>query len=191
MKQNMLFLRKIILAAALVVLAIVYALQLLLSLKSDVKTFGCTKNFDKIEITSSQNGKIELSKTDGVWKTGSVDADESAVDELVQNVKNIRCLGLIEKSADETSLERYGLTESNKISVAVFDAEKKVFSFEIGKDAASGAQNYVRFENAGGIYLSSSGLREVFSVKNDDLIKKDESEENPGEENSSALKTVE
>ncbi len=176
MKYNMLFIRKIVLASAVAVLALIYACQVVLGSKSSVKNFGCAKDFDRIQIQSQEKGLVELKKIDGAWKTGSKDVDETSSSDFVDAIKNIRCLGIVEKSSDEASLERYGLTPANRISVSVFSSDKVLFSFEIGKDAAEGSQSYVRIGDGKEIYLCASSLRETFSINEEDIIKEEKSE---------------
>lgn len=175
----MLFVRKTILVCALVLLSVVYVCQVLNGAKSPVKNFGLEKDFDKIIISSQEKGSFELKKNGEVWFVGEDEADENAVSELTEMIKELRCIGVVEKSTDDIANERFGLLENQKINVLVFAADKQLLSIEIGKDAAGGTQNYIRVNRSSEIYLAASGLREVFSVEKDSLKKTSEEKENP------------
>lgn len=175
-----LYTRKIILAAAVAVLAAIYIIQLVLSSRSSEKIFKIEKPFDTIEISSQDNGNLELKRIGNFWKIGGEDAEEIRAERLNDAVKEIKTLGVVSKSSDESAAGRYGFTDAQKISVKVSDGEKELLSLEIGKDAASGQQNYVRINGGSEIYLASGALKSTFSVKKENIVKK--SEENPGEE---------
>ena len=78
---------------------------------------------------------------------------------------------MISKSSGEDALERYGFTDSQKITVKVSDNGKEYLNLEIGKDAANGQQNYIRVNGKSEIYLASGALRQKCSVKTDELKK--------------------
>lgn len=176
------YLRKIILAGAVVVLAVIYIIQSVVSSSSNEKIFKIEKPFDTISISSEENGNLELKRTGDFWKIDDSDVDENRAERLNNAVKEIKTLGIVAKSSDESSIERYGFTDSQKITVKVSDGNGELLSLEIGKDAAGGQQNYVKLDGKSEIYLASGALKSTFNVKKDDIVKKaEEKAENPAE----------
>lgn len=169
-----LYTRKIILAAAVVVLAVIYIIQSVLSSRSPEKIFKIEKPFDTIEISSQDNGSLELKRDGNFWKIGEEDADETRASRLNDAVKEIKTLGVVSKSSDESTAERYGFTDAQKISVKVLGGDEELLTLEIGKDAASGQQNYVKINGGADIYLASGALRSTFNVKKESIVKKAE-----------------
>lgn len=170
MEKN--YTRKIILAAAVALLAVIYIIQSVLSSRSTEKVFKIEKPFDTIEISSEENGKLELKRSGNFWKIDEDDVDETRAERLNNAVKEIKTLGVVAKSSGEAADERYGFTAAQKISVKVSDGENGLLSLEIGKDAAAGQQNYVRINGGSEIYLASGALKSTFNVKKDAIIKK-------------------
>ncbi|MBQ0051766.1 MAG: DUF4340 domain-containing protein [Treponema sp.] len=171
MTKDKLLMRKYILLGAIAVFAVIYALQLVMGAKSPVKDFKIEKSFDTIQIVSADNGTVELKRYGDFWKIGVDDTDLNKVKAIAETVKSIRTLGEISKSSSEDAVERYGLTDAQKITVKVSDNGKEYLSMEIGKDAANGQQNYVRMNGSSTIYLASGALRSAFNVKTEELIK--------------------
>lgn len=168
------YLRKIILAGAVVVLAIIYIIQSALSSRSNEKIFKIEKPFDTILISSEENGNLVLKRTGDFWKIDDSDVDETRAERLNNAVKEIKTLGIVAKSSDESSNERYGFTESQKITVKISGEGSELLSLEIGKDAAGGQQNYVKLDGKSEIYLASGALKSTFNVKKDAIVKKTE-----------------
>ena len=170
--KDKLYLRKIILCTAIVILALIYIFQVISGSRSSVKDFKIEKAFDTIEFSSADKGKVELKRYGDFWKIGMDDVDADKVNLIVEAVKNIRTLGLVSKSSGDDATERYGLTDAQKVSVKVSDNGKEYLSLEIGKDAANGQQNYIRVNGSKDIYLASGALKGKFSYKAEELIKK-------------------
>lgn len=168
------YLRKIILAGAVVILAIIYIIQSAVSSRSNEKIFKIEKPFDTILISSEENGNLELKRDGNFWKIDGKDVDENRAERLNNAVKEIKTLGIVAKSSDESSIERYGFTDSQKITVKVSGEGNELLSLEIGKDAAGGQQNYVKLGGKSEIYLASGALKSTFNVKKDEIVKKPE-----------------
>jgi hypothetical protein len=171
MNMNKLMLRKIILASAVVLLALIYIVQVIASSRSSVKDFVIDKTFDTIEISSSENGNVNLKRYGDFWKVNDEEADSAKAKAISDSLISIKTLSVISKSSGEDAIERYGFTDSQKITVKVSDNGKEYLNLEIGKDAANGQQNYIRVNGKSEIYLASGALRQKCSVKADELKK--------------------
>ena len=171
MNMNKLMLRKIILASAVVLLALIYIVQLISGSRSSAKNFVIDKTFDTIEISSSENGSVNLKRYGDFWKVNDEEADSAKAKAISDSLISIKTLSVISKSSDEDAIERYGFTDSQKITVKVGDNGKEYLNLEIGKDAANGQQNYIRVNGKSEIYLASGALRQKCSVKADELKK--------------------
>ena len=171
MNMNKLMLRKIILASAVVLLALIYIVQVIAGSRSSVKDFVIDKTFDTIEISSSENGSVNLKRYGDFWKVNDEEADSAKAKTISDSLISIKTLSVISKSSGEDALERYGFTDSQKITVKVGDNGKEYLNLEIGKDAANGQQNYIRVNGKSEIYLASGALRQKCSVKADELKK--------------------
>ncbi len=171
MNMNKLMLRKIILASAVVLLALIYIVQVIAGSRSSVKDFVIDKTFDTIEISSSENGNVSLKRYGDFWKVNDEEADSAKAKSISDALISIKTLSVISKSSSEDAIERYGFTDSQKITVKVSDNGKEYLNLEIGKDAVGGQQNYIRVNGKGEIYLASGALRQKCSVKAEDLKK--------------------
>ena len=171
MNMNKLMLRKIILASAVTLLALIYIVQVIAGSRSSVKDFVIDKTFDTIEISSSENGSVNLKRYGDFWKVNDEEADSAKAKAISDSLISIKTLSVISKSSGEDAIERYGFTDSQKITVKVSDNGKEYLNLEIGKDAANGQQNYIRVNGKSEIYLASGALRQKCSVKADELKK--------------------
>lgn len=183
-----LMLRKAILASAVVVLALIYIMQVILGSRSSVKDFVIDKTYDTIEIDSSEKGSLLLKRYGDFWKVNDEEADSGKAKMLSDALNRIKSLSVISKSSNEDAIERYGFTDSSKITVKVSDNGKEYLSLEIGKDAAGGQQNYIRVNGKSEIYLASGALRQKFNVKAEELKapKKEETPAAPSDGESAA-----
>lgn len=182
--MNKIYFRKIILLGAVVVLALIFAVQTIVSLRSSEKVFKFDSDFDAISISSEENGLLELKRDGNVWKIGDEEVEEIRAERFVSALKQVKTLGVVSKSDDENVSERYGFSDSQKISVKAIAAGKDVVALEIGKDAAGGQQNYVKINGSKEIYLASGALKSIFSVKKDEIVKKAEEKQIESAENS-------
>lgn len=181
MNMNKLFLRKIILLGGIALLALIYILQVITGNRSTVRDFIVDKTFDTIEINSSDNGSLLLKRYGDFWKVGDEEADSGKLKLISEAARSLKTLSVISKSSSEDAVERYGFTDGQKITVKVSDNGKEYLTFEIGKDAANGQQNYVRVNGKSEIYLATGALRERFGVTAESL-KAPKKEEAPAPE---------
>lgn len=186
MNNKNLNLRKMILSASVAVLAVIYIVQLISGSRSSVKDFVIDKTFDTIEISSSENGNVSLKRYGDFWKVNDEEADNAKAKSISDSLVSIKTLSVISKSSGEDAIERYGFTDSQKITVKVSDNGKKYLSLEIGKDAANGQQNYIRVNGKSEIYLASGALRQKCSVKAEELKAPKKEETAPAAENAPA-----
>ena len=186
MNTNKLMLRKAILAAGVVVLALIYLLQVIFGSRSSARDFVVDKAFDTIEITSSDNGSVQLKRYGDFWKVNDEEADNGKAKMISDALTRIKTLSLVSKSSGEDAIERYGFTEGSKITVKVSDNGKEYLNLEVGKDAASGQQNYIRVNGKSEIYLASGALRQKLSVKAEALKAPKKEEAAPAAENAPA-----
>ncbi len=170
--MSKIYLRKIILLGAVVVLALVFAVQTIVSSRSSEKVFKFDGDFDTISIFSEENGALELKRDGNIWKTGDEEIEENRAERFVFALKQVKTLGIVSKSGDENVFERYGFSDSQKISVNAGGNGKNLVSLEIGKDAAGGQQNYIKLNGSKEIYLASGALKSTFNVKKDEIVKK-------------------
>lgn len=170
--MSKIYLRKIILLGAVVVLALVFAVQTIVSSRSSEKVFKFDGDFDTISIFSEENGALELKRDGNIWKTGDEEIEENRAERFVSALKQVKTLGIVSKSGDENVFERYGFSGSQKISVNAGEAGKNLVSLEIGKDAAGGQQNYIKLNGSKEIYLASGALKSTFNIKKDEIVKK-------------------
>ena len=164
-------LRKAILSVAVAILALIYIVQLISGSRSSVKDFVIDKTYDTIEIDSSEKGSLLLKRYGDFWKVNDKEADSAKAKSISDALISIKTLSVISKSSSEDAIERYGFTDSQKITVKVSDNGKEYLNLEIGKDAVGGQQNYIRVNGKGEIYLASGALRQKCSVKAEDLKK--------------------
>ncbi|MBR4599280.1 MAG: hypothetical protein IKO39_04445, partial [Treponema sp.] len=125
MNMNKLMLRKAILASAVVLLALIYIVQLITGSRSSVKDFVIDKTFDTIEISSSENGSVSLKRYGDFWKVNDEEADNAKAKSISDSLVSIKTLSVISKSSGEDAIERYGFTDSQKITVKVSDNGKE------------------------------------------------------------------
>lgn len=166
------YLRKFILLGAVVLLAFIYIIQILVSLRSPAKVFKIEKPFDTVSVLSEDNGNFELKLSDGTWTIDGKNVEEYRIERIVNAVKEIKTSGIVEKSSDETDIERYGFTDAQKITVKVSAGDTVLLTLEIGKDAAGGQQNYVKLNGGKEIYLASGGLKSTFNFTKENIVKK-------------------
>ncbi|MBQ9207261.1 MAG: DUF4340 domain-containing protein [Treponema sp.] len=178
MFTNKLMLRKTVLACAVVVLALIYVIQVIAGSRSSVKDFIIDKTYDTIEIASAQNGTITLKRYGDFWKVNDEEADTGKAKLISDAVRSLHTLSVISKSSGGDVDERYGFTDGSKITVRVSDNGKEYLTFEVGKDAANGQQNYIRVNGKSDTFLASGALRQKLSIKPDEL-KAEKKEEAP------------
>lgn len=158
--------RKIILASCALVLALVYAMQLIFSGRTKQETLGIEKEITSIEISSPANGKLSLVQESSGWQVkdensgASYVADSDVVQRLMDSISKIRLLGTAAGAGDE---ERYGLDENSFVKVQAFGNSKLLRTLYAGKDTTSGSQTYVKVDSRPQVYICAESLSGLFN----------------------------
>ena len=162
-------LRKIILLSLIAVLLVVYIVQLASTGRGSVTPYSLSGEPDRIVIESAKNGKIVLTKTDDVWMLGEnkqYDTLSSEVNILVEALREYSVLQVVSKGGDEIL---YGLDDDARISVTAYQDDAVLCQYDVGKDASSIRQSYIRRAGEKDILLISDSWNSVFNVAMDDL----------------------
>lgn len=160
--------RKIILLSLIAILLCVYIIQLASTGKGSMKQVTLDGEPDRIVIESAINGKIILTKKDDVWYLGEkqqYDTLSSEVNTLIDSL-SYSILQTVSKGGDEIL---YGLDDDEKISVAVYQGDAILTQFDVGKDASTSLQSYIRMAGSSDILLISDSFHRVWNVSADDV----------------------
>ena len=156
--------RKIILFCIAVFLLAVYVVQIATSNKNTIKLL--TLNIDDvgtINLSSKESGEITLTNgTDG-WKVGKYKANESKVNQVLEQLKSIKILDTVSSSVNDATASLYGLDSENVISVKVWSGETLLRTIEVGKASVTGGQTYIRVDGEKAVCLASGSLASLFS----------------------------
>lgn len=172
--------RRTILICIAGALAVIFAAQMLLGLRSPQKNFKVKETADFISIENAGE-IISLEKNGDEWLCASKKADAQKVEYLLEHFSEVQTLGIISRSAGEATMERYGLDAP--IVVRAKSGGKELRALFIGKESTSGSQAYVQIEGRKEIFLAQGNLRRDFTFSIADILEKD-SAENPENENS-------
>lgn len=181
--------RKIFLLSAIAILAAIYAVQLVVTNRSPVKTYKLKEKIDCLQI-KNQDGIIKLSLEGGLWYVGDEKqaADDKKVQELTQAISSIKTLGIISRSPATSELERYGFLDNTAMELTALKNGKTVRKVNIGKSGSAANTAYIQIDGSPETQLSTGNLRSIFSVKAEDLKMKVENnlqekpQENPNEQ---------
>lgn len=166
--------RRIILIGVAGALAAIYIAQILLSLRSPQKTFTVKETPDFISIENSGE-LITAQKSGDEWICGANVLDATKVEYLVNEICNIKTLGVATRAADQNALTLYGLDAP--ITVCAKAGGKDLCTLLIGKESATGSQVYIQFAGKKEIYLAQGNLRRDFTFKPENLLQKEDEEE--------------
>ncbi|MBR5646220.1 MAG: DUF4340 domain-containing protein [Treponema sp.] len=156
--------RKIFLLAANAVLLCVCIVQFIVKAQSHVKVFSIKGDIDCIEITKS-DGSFSIVKNDDKWIAGEKQypANSNTVKTMLDAVSSINALDRVASTSGASGIEKYELTDAQKITVTAKRKDKILRTVIIGKNASAGTQCYAVFDKSNDIYLVSGNLRSVFS----------------------------
>lgn len=166
MSNNIFQKRRLILICGIAVLAVIYAFQLAFTGKSQVKTYTVDSDINAVEL-SSASGTILLESKDGAWFMGHYKADASAVQELVNSLKEIKVLGTV--ASNDSDADRYGLSDSSRIFVKAMSGDKVVREIKVGKNTGTNSQSYIQMDGKKQVCLVQGALNSVFSKNADSL----------------------
>ncbi len=174
--------RKLILTAAIAVLAVIYAIQLALTNRSPVKTFNLKNGIDSITIET--NGQtVSLLLEGGLWYVATENGtkksagNDKKIEELSSAIKSIKSLSTVSHSNAQSELERYGFADLTTITVTAAKNGKTVRTIKIGKNANGSANAFIQLDNNSETLLAGGSLRSVFDVSAEDLIQKTDAKE--------------
>ncbi|MFA6937956.1 MAG: DUF4340 domain-containing protein [Treponema sp.] len=160
--------RKIVLLSLIAVFLCIYILQLAFTGKSKAKEVTLETQPDSILIVkggeeANANNSIRVVQENGSWFVAEkkYPADSSVAIKMADGVKSIKLLGEITSNA--SSAEKYGLGDSEKITVTGFKDGKSVRTITVGKDTTSGGQCYVQVDGKGTIYMAEGALHGTYS----------------------------
>lgn len=158
--------RKISLLAVILVLAVIYICQVSFTGRSKIKTLTLNEEIDSLQIND-----LKIYKENGNWFLGEkkYPANETKINNLVNDVKEIKLLGTVSTSLKNA--ERYGLTDEEKISVQAFGNGKLLREIFVGKNTSTNSQSYICVDNKNSIYLAQNALHTNFTVSIDSLRK--------------------
>lgn len=161
--------RLVLIIANIFLLAVVITQGFLLSRDSG-KNYRLKETPDKIEITKAGE-TIKLAWDGENWVLGDkkYPTNDYAVDSLLSAIENIRCLEKVSSVNKVGALDKYELTDDKKITVTAINEGEIVRTVEIGKTASTVSQNFVIVDGSKDIYLATGGLRNVFSVDENNL----------------------
>lgn len=161
--------KRIILQSLIVILLIVYVFQLVSENKGSVKKVTLDGEPDKLIVESATNGKVVLTKKDDVWYLGEnmqYDTLSSEVNILTSALSSYSVLQTVSKGGDEVL---YGLDDDAKISVTAYQNGNVICQVDVGKDASTARQSYIRMAGEKDILLISDSWNSVFNITGDDV----------------------
>lgn len=178
--------RKIVLLAAIAVLAVVYAVQLLTSARTNVKIVSVDSDITRIKISGAVN-ELTLEKEGDAWFAGAEKnpCQAGKINAMVNAVSEIKVLGNV-ASGSESDSERYGFDSA--VTVEAYSGDKLLRTLSIGKITATGSQCYVRIDGKNAVLLAQGALRSSFEVSFDDIKEKPAAP--ASEENQTAAETL-
>ena len=159
--------RKIILLFCAVFLLAVYIFQIATGNKNTVKELTLSEDITSIVLSSKESGDITLTSENGSWLVGKYKANESKVNQILEQIKKVKLLDTVSSSASD--LSRYGLDEENIITVKAFAGENLLRTLEIGKASVTGGQTYIRLDSSKAVLLASGSLAALFSSTREQL----------------------
>lgn len=160
--------RKILLLAAIAVLACVYATQLVFSRSGSVKELKLADEPDSISIARSGGEALTLEKEGGRWLIGEKKyaADQAKVDAMLKALSNIKILETVSFSGDS---DRYGLDEATRLVITASKGGKPLRTVYAGKASSASDQSYAYVDGEKDVLLVAGKLRSEFDKKAESL----------------------
>ena len=151
--------RKTVLLAAILVLALVYVLQLSLGRPAGIREFVLETAPDTIEITGGQAGTVRLVLDGDRWVLNDerYPADAAAVQSMVSAITTVRAPGRVSGNP-----ERGDFGFDSPLTITAFASGKKLRTLHAGKVSANALQTYCRIDGSDDVYLVSGNLRNSF-----------------------------
>jgi hypothetical protein len=104
---------------------------------------------------------VTLAKKDKAWFIRELDrpADSAAVENMLDALKGFKLSALVSQKKD---VNRYELDPENRIHVNVFEGDKIVFEFDMGKTAPTFNHTFVMIAGDSNIYHAKGSFRSYF-----------------------------
>lgn len=155
--------RKLVLLICDALLLVVLILQLCLKAGDRTKNFTISDEVDEVTIANAE-GSFSLVKENDSWFVGDkkYPANETYTSALVEAGMNIKVLDKVASATSDAVLDRYELTEGERLEVTFKSKGKTVRSLYVGKEANASSQTYAIFDDQKDIYLTAQNLRNEF-----------------------------
>lgn len=165
--------RKIVLASACLVLLVIAIIQAVTSRIDPVKVLTIKETIDEVVIDRPQ-GELRLKKNAEDWFVGEKQylANASVCDEIAEAFAEVRLLGKVTKTSDETVLAKYDLNEDKAYKVTVYSEGKALRTFRVGKGSSTNSQVYMMIDGANDVYLASGSVQDDCAKTVSDLRSK-------------------
>ena len=166
--------RKTILLSLVVVLLCMYIVQLMQAARSPIQEFTLKESPDQITIASDALGTVVLNKDADSWTLGdkAYPANDNFAQNIAESVMLVRTLGVVSRSTNEESEQRFGMDSLNAITVTASKGGTSLRTLTLGKAASTGDQTYVRIDGKSDILMASGMLRDVFDKTVEELREK-------------------
>jgi hypothetical protein len=125
------------------------------------------ENLDKIEI-KKPDGAITLEQKEKKWQIAP-NGYPTAEDKIKNITKTVTELSLTDLVSKAKNYERYHLHKDKVIHVLVYEKDKVVRDFEIGKVSPTYGHTYVKIKDDDKVYHARESFRNYFDTKVDDL----------------------
>lgn len=117
---------------------------------------------DRLEIT--QDGKkISMQNNGGTWQLVepiTYNVNQEFVGSVLSDLKNYQILSVVSKNPENK--KDFGLDDSAKVTVSIFQSGNLIGTFEIGKTPEAPNQTYIKTPDNDEIYLAKNFLRNNF-----------------------------
>jgi hypothetical protein len=119
-----------------------------------------SKSVDRLTV-EKQNQTLAFTRSDDGWTVSdpSYPADDFAVKQMLDVVEGLTLSALVSEKQD---LFRYELDDDRCLDITVYQADKPVLSFKIGKTAPTFNHTFVMLENDPHIYHAKDSFRSHF-----------------------------
>jgi len=122
-------------------------------------------NVTRIEISQGER-KIVLSKDNGQWRLlpKGYPVDDTRTNNALDTVANLTLTALASESGN---YETYDLAEDKRLDVTVYEGEKAVLSFAVGKTAPSFRHTFVTLADDNRVFHAQENFRSKFELDED------------------------
>lgn len=168
MKMSKSAFKKLILLSSVALLFVIFIFQQIFNGRNKMYTLQVKKPIDEISI--EHDGRTVLLKKDGEnWSVASKDfpdetfqTEANVATSIEEAIRSVRVVGTASRGISDRS-ERYGLSESERITVTASSKGKIQRVLKVGKDSSSGNQSYIQSEKKSAILIANKPLHSVFN----------------------------